>query len=190
MAKRDNESTGDEEALDMRRTTARMMRGVVLLMVAATSLSAMALGAGAATKTATTISTAKDAKLGTILVAGTTVYTLKGNKKCNAACLKAWPPVLLPDGASAATAGNGVDGSKLGTKMLTNGKMQVTYAGSPLYWYVKDKKAGQVKGNLTDKWGKWATVVVQKAAGGSGSGGSGGSGGTGGSNAGTGGASF
>jgi predicted lipoprotein with Yx(FWY)xxD motif len=179
MSKQDNESAGHEEALDMRRTTARTMRGVVLLMVAVTALSVMALGAGAATKTTTTISTAKNSKLGTILVAGTTVYTLKG-KDCSGACLKTWTPVALPDGTMAATAGNGVDGSKLGTQALSDGSMQVTYAGAPLYWNNKDKKAGQVHGNTSDKYGKWSAVVVKKA----------GSGGSGGSNAGTGGASF
>jgi predicted lipoprotein with Yx(FWY)xxD motif len=150
---------------------------MVLLVVAVTAVSALALGAGAATKTATTITTAKDGKLGTILVAGTTVYTLKG-KECTGSCLQSRPPVVLPDGTMAATAGNGVDNSKLGTKALTDGSMQVTYDGAPLYWYSKDKKPGQVHGNTTDKFGKWSAVVVQKASSG------------GGSNAGTGGAAF
>ena len=63
------------------------------------------------------ISTAKNAKLGTILVSddGNTVYTLKPSKTaCTAECLKAWPPVLLPDGVTTATAGTGVDAVEAG----------------------------------------------------------------------------
>jgi predicted lipoprotein with Yx(FWY)xxD motif len=154
----------------MRGTTTggRTARGVVVVLVAMLAIAAMALGAGAAGKTATTISTAKNSKFGTILVAGTTVYTLKG-KNCTGACLKAWPPVVLPSGTAAATAGGDVDDTKLGTKALADGSMQVTYDGAPLYWYAKDKKPGSVKGNTTDKFGKWSAVVVAK---GSGSGGS------------------
>jgi predicted lipoprotein with Yx(FWY)xxD motif len=120
--------------------------------------------AGAATtpRTASEISTAKDARFGTILVAGKdTVYTLKpSTTACTAKCLKAWPPVELPSGTTAATAGTGVDAAKLGTKALADGTMQVTYGGKPLYWFFKDKAPGQVKGNVTDKWGKWLAVVT------------------------------
>ena len=108
------------------------------------------------------ISTAKAGKLGTLLVAGQdTVYTLKPSKTaCTAKCLKVWPPVQLPSGMTAATAGTGVDAAKLGTKALADGTMQVTYGGKPLYWFFKDKAPGQVKGNITDKWGKWLSVVT------------------------------
>jgi predicted lipoprotein with Yx(FWY)xxD motif len=136
--------------------------------------------AGAATRTATEISTAKDPKLGTLLVAGETVYTLKPSKTaCTAKCLKVWPAVELPKGVTAATAGTGVDAAKLGTKQAADGNLQVTYGGKSLYWFVKDKTAGQVKGNITDKWGKWLAVVTVPSKSTSG-----------GSNAGTGGASF
>jgi hypothetical protein len=93
---------------------------------------------------------------------------------------------MLPSGTMAATAGTGVEASELGTKSVTNG-LQITYEGKPLYWFQKDKTPGQVKGNIKDKWGKWAAVVTAKAKGGSsGSGGGGGSN----SNSGTGGTAF
>jgi hypothetical protein len=81
----------------------------------------------------------------------------------------------------APTAGTGVDSSKLGTVTTASGALQITYAGKALYWFAKDKSAGQVRGNVSDKWGKWTTL----AASGSSSPGSGS-----GSNAGTGGVSF
>jgi predicted lipoprotein with Yx(FWY)xxD motif len=118
--------------------------------------------AGAATSpTASVISTAKNAKLGTILVSGTTVYALKPSKTaCTAACSKVWSQVLLPHGITTATAGAGVDASKLGTVATAKGQLQITYAGKRLYWFVKDKAPGQVHGNVKNKWGTWSAVRV------------------------------
>jgi predicted lipoprotein with Yx(FWY)xxD motif len=169
-----------------------------ILAVGGLSASAVASGtAGAAT--ASVISTNKNAKFGTILVSGKTVYTLKASKTpCTAKCLKVWPEVLLPKGSKKAKAGNGVNAAKLGTVKRANGALQVTYSGKALYWFVGDKAAGQVHGNVGDTWGTWSVVVTAKPAQsstgtspGSGSGGGAGTGsGSGGSTAGTGGVSF
>ena len=156
---------------------------VVAALAGAMAVAPGSASAATAPKTATVISTAKSTKLGTILVAGTTVYALKPSKtSCDAKCLKVWPPVVLPQGVTSATAGTGVDASMLGTTATSDGAMQITYGGKPLYWFAKDKKPGQVKGNITDKWGKWYTVVTVKSS----TGGSSGSN----SNAGTGGTAF
>jgi predicted lipoprotein with Yx(FWY)xxD motif len=110
------------------------------------------------------ISTFKSAKVGTILSDGRTLYTLKPSATaCTAACHKIWIPVLLPAGATRATAGSGVSAAKLGTIKVTGGT-QVTYAGKAVYWFFQDKSAGQVKGNVTDTWGKWVDVVLVKPA--------------------------
>ena len=145
----------------------RVLGRAAAVAVAAAALSAVAFSPGTAgaqtsPRTASEISTAKNAKFGTLLVAAQdTVYTLKPSKTaCTAKCLKVWPPVELPAGMTAATAGTGVDAAKLGTKALADGTMQVTYSGKPLYWFFKDKAPGQVKGNVTDKWGKWLSVVT------------------------------
>jgi predicted lipoprotein with Yx(FWY)xxD motif len=114
---------------------------------------------------AVVISTFKSAKVGTILSDGTTVYTLKPSATaCSAACHKVWIPVLLSKGATKATAGSGVSAAKLGTVKVSGG-LQVTYGGKPLFWFFLDTKAGMVKGNVTDTWGKWADVVLTKPAG-------------------------
>jgi len=108
------------------------------------------------------ISTFKSVKLGTILVDGKTLYTLRPNATpCTATCRKFWIPVLLPKGVTKATAGAGVSAAKLGTKSVTGG-LQVTYGGKILFWFFLDKTAGQVKGNITDTWGKWSDVVLVK----------------------------
>ena len=133
---------------------------------AVTNASSIATAATSPT-TASVISTAKNSKLGTILVSDYTVYALKPSKtSCAAKCLKIWHPVLLPQGVTTASAGAGVDASRLGTIAAADGALQITYAGKPLYWISKDKAPGQVKGNVTDQWGKWYTVVTAKSSGG------------------------
>ena len=115
------------------------------------------------------ISTAKNAKYGTILVSGRTLYTLKPSAiACTASCLKIWPEVLLPKGVTKATAGTGVSAAKLGTVKRAGGVLQVTYSGKALYWFFKDTAAGQVNGVGTDTWGKWSVVVLKQPSSGSG----------------------
>lgn len=148
------------------------------------SLSLMATEAGAATSVV--VSTTKNAKMGTILVSGNTLYTLKPSKTaCTAACLKIWPALVLPAGVTKAKAGTGVNASKLGT-VKHNGVVQVTYGGKALYYFFLDTAPGQVKGNITDTWGKWTAVVTKKSA----NSGSSSNSGSGNSTAGGGGASF
>ncbi len=54
-----------------------------------------------------------------------------------------------------------MNAAKLGTVTRSGGVLQVTYGGKPLYWFVGDTSAGQVNGNVTDKWGKWSAVVTK-----------------------------
>ena len=136
--------------------------------LAAVGLAPGIAAAAGSPSTASEISTVKDAKLGTILIADDTVYTLKPSKTaCTSACLKVWRPVMLPQGVMTPSAGTGVDASKLGTKAASDGSLQVTYSGKPLYWFAKDTAPGQVHGNVSDKWGKWSTVQTAKASSGS-----------------------
>jgi predicted lipoprotein with Yx(FWY)xxD motif len=158
-----------------------------LVAVGGISLSVVASSeAGAAS--GATVATTKNAKVGTILVSGKTLYTLKpSSTACTAACLKVWPALVLPAGVAKAKAGSGVTASKLGT-VKRNGVVQVTYGGKPLYYFVGDTKTGQVNGVVTDTWGKWSAVVTKKSA--SSSSNSGSNSGSGSSSAGGGGAAF
>jgi predicted lipoprotein with Yx(FWY)xxD motif len=75
--------------------------------------------------------------------------------KCNGPCAAIWPPVTGP-----ATAGAGVTG-KLGTIKRSDGSVQATYNGHPLYTYVADTAPGQVHGNGLDvNGGVWHEVTV------------------------------
>lgn len=132
------------------------------------------------------VSAVKNKKLGTLLISGTPVYTLKPSSvACTAKCLQTWPPVTLPKGTTKATVGAGVTASKLGTMKRSNGVVQVTYAGKALYRFIEDKAAEQVNGNVRDTWGTWTDVVTVKPANSSS-----GSGSTSGGNTGTGGVAF
>jgi predicted lipoprotein with Yx(FWY)xxD motif len=148
-----------------RSTKTRIAATLLIAGGSATALGVTsASGASHSQAKSLVISSFKSAKFGTILTDGKTLYALKPNAtKCAATCHKYWIEVLLPKGAMKATAGPGVSASKLGTVKVTGG-LQVTYSGRALYWFFLDKAAGQVKGDVTDTWGKWADVVLVKPA--------------------------
>jgi predicted lipoprotein with Yx(FWY)xxD motif len=149
----------------MLRTGVQRALTLMIGAVAIVAMSASAAEAATHASTASVVSSVENSNLGPILAAGTTVYTLKPSKiGCTAACRRVWPPVLLPHGTKSATAGSGVDASKLGTVKAAKGARQITYAGKRLYWSAKDKAAGQVHGNVTNKWGKWSTVTAASTA--------------------------
>jgi predicted lipoprotein with Yx(FWY)xxD motif len=54
---------------------------------------------------------------------------------CYGVCATAWPPLLT---TGAPLAGAGVEARLLGTTKRTNGALQVTYNGHPLYYYSAD----------------------------------------------------
>jgi predicted lipoprotein with Yx(FWY)xxD motif len=101
-----------------------------------------------------TIHVAEDARLGKILVdsKGMTLYMFTKDEadksNCNAACLANWPPLLAADNIKV---GEGVDASKLGTTATTDGRKMVTYNHFPLYYWVKDTKAGDTTGQNVGK---------------------------------------
>jgi predicted lipoprotein with Yx(FWY)xxD motif len=142
------------------------------LMAAAAGALLFAIGpVAASTSHATkglTISTTSTKKLGTYLVSGLTLYQLNKTDCTSSKCLKVWPPLLLPEGLSKATAGPGVKPSKLGTVKTATGALQVTYGGKALFWFYKDTARGQVTGNnVKDQWGLWTlyTTVKPKSSG-------------------------
>ncbi len=106
--------------------------------------------------TGTTIAVATNAKLGQILVDGNgmTVYLFVADtgtaSTCYTSCAQFWPPVLT-DGAP--QAGAGAQKSMLGTTTRTDGKVEVTYAGHPLYYFLKDKVAGDTTGQGVNGFG-------------------------------------
>jgi predicted lipoprotein with Yx(FWY)xxD motif len=75
--------------------------------------------------------------------------------KCYGSCAGYWPPVKGP-----VTAGPGVTG-RIGTIRRTDGSLQATYNGHPLYTYVADSGPGQANGNKLDiNGGFWFDVPI------------------------------
>jgi len=66
-----------------------------------------------------------------------------GTSTCYDKCAAAWPALLT---SGAPQAASGVDASKFGTLTRTDGSTQVTYNGWPLYYFAKDKQAGDTTG--------------------------------------------
>jgi predicted lipoprotein with Yx(FWY)xxD motif len=80
----------------------------------------------------------------------------RGKSFCSGACARAWPPYVVK---SRPRAGTGVSARLLGTTRRTNGSLQVTYAGRPLYYYVRDRRPGQILcQNVTEFGGVWRVV--------------------------------
>ncbi len=94
--------------------------------------------------------------LGRILVdrKGITLYDFVADKGkmsvCYGACAALWPP-LLTHGKP--IAGPGVRASLLGTTKRSDGKLEVTYGGHPLYYFVSDRKPGQTTGQGVNQFG-------------------------------------
>ncbi|MFC1464449.1 MAG: hypothetical protein ACFLMY_06345 [Candidatus Brachytrichaceae bacterium NZ_4S206] len=73
-----------------------------------------------------------------------------GESACYDKCAVNWPP-LITEGAPAA--GPGVNADLLGVITRTDGKLQVTYNGMPLYFWAGDSAPGDTNGqNVNGVW--------------------------------------
>jgi predicted lipoprotein with Yx(FWY)xxD motif len=138
-----------------------------------------ASGGSASSVTIMTRSTSK----GTVLTnaQGKTLYWFaidtSTTSKCTGSCATYWPPVL---GKPVAAAGTSLT-MGFGTITRSNGQLQATYDGHPLYTYVSDAAPGQIGGNgLNASGGLWWAMTPTGAKLGSATTSSSGSGGGGG----------
>ena len=74
----------------------------------------------------------------------------KGKSTCAGACAAAWPPYLVKHAPGAA---KGAGAALLGTTRRADGSVQVTYRGRPLYYYVGDRKPGQILCQNVEEFG-------------------------------------
>jgi len=85
-----------------------------------------------------------------------------GRSRCYGDCAEAWPP-FLTDGEP--RAGRGTRDGLLGTIRRRSGKRQVTYNGRPLYYYIADRKPGQILcQDVREFGGSWYVVSARGAA--------------------------
>jgi predicted lipoprotein with Yx(FWY)xxD motif len=99
---------------------------------------------------------------GTVLVGPNqhTVYLFLKDKgttsQCNGKCAKVWAPLTS---SGKPQAGSGLNASLLATSKRSDGAMQVTYGGHPLYYYDDDKQPGMTKGEGKKEFGaEWYAV--------------------------------
>jgi predicted lipoprotein with Yx(FWY)xxD motif len=80
----------------------------------------------------------------------------RNRSTCSGACATAWPPYLVKHAPSARS---GAKALLLGTVRRADGKLQATYAGRPLYYYVGDRKPGQILcQGVKEFGGRWQVV--------------------------------
>jgi predicted lipoprotein with Yx(FWY)xxD motif len=135
----------------------RTGRMAMRMVFAGTAVVALAAGGALAATEATATNAAPSAATTVLKIArvngvtvltnnrGFTVYTFApdgtNRSACYGSCASYWPPVL-----GKPAAGPGVAGV-LGTARRTDGTVQATYNGHPLYTYVGDSGPGQANGN-------------------------------------------
>jgi predicted lipoprotein with Yx(FWY)xxD motif len=144
-----------------------LLLAIGFAVAAATASPVMASEASSPTATeATSTLTVRSSAFGRILFdsRGRALYAFtrdpRGRSACSGACAAAWPPYVL---RGRLRGGGTVERSLLGTTRRANGTRQVTYAGRPLYYYVGDRRPGEVRcQNVREFGGLW---LVMRASG-------------------------
>ena len=112
--------------------------------------------------TGTQVAVASNSKFGQILVdsKGMTLYLFVADtgtsSTCYTQCATIWPPLLT---TGTPQAGTGTNGSLLGTTTRTDGMVEVTCNGHPLYYFFKDKAPGDATGQGVNGFGGLWWVV-------------------------------
>ncbi len=141
--------------------------GVAVVSIAALAILGGSVAAATGTPTAPATASGK-ALLSTTTIGGVSVLTNASGRTlywfapdtsdrsaCYGTCAAYWPPVFgLP-----AAGDPGVVTAKLGTIRRTDGTLQATYSGHPLYTYIGDTGPGQASGNnINLNGGLWHEV--------------------------------
>ncbi len=141
------------------RPSGLLVTVMIATLVFASSLAAMVLAAG----NATTVSSASSSTLGEQIVVdaqGRTLYALSPETVrhllCKSSqCLKFWPPLTVSSSKTKLLTGPGVHGH-LAILRRSNGVLQVTLGGLPLYRYSGDQAKGEANGqNIHSFGGTW-----------------------------------
>ena len=155
---------GTSNTARSRRRALRLWHVVALAALLAGTLAATAL----ATSSALTLGSAANQALGKQLVIsaqGRTLYALSPETSrhllCKSAeCFKLWPPVTVKSSKVKLKAASGVQGH-LGILKRSNGVLQVTLRGEPLYRFSGDSAKGQAHGQGLESFGgKWHAVTA------------------------------
>ena len=111
--------------------------------------------AGNPASTAPKVQIMSNGQFGNILTdsSGRTLYFFSldanGRSACSGSCVVSWPVFY----SAAPTLSSGLNSSDFATITRTDGTMQTTYKGWPLYYFSADSAAGSVKGDAVE--GVW-----------------------------------
>jgi predicted lipoprotein with Yx(FWY)xxD motif len=147
-----------------RGSSALRMCAAAATLAPAATFAAIAFAAG----TTVTIGSASNSTLRQQVVdnsQGRTLYALTPETArhilCKSSeCLKFWPPVTVPSRNARLKAGPGVHG-RLGILRRSNGTLQATLRGLPLYRFSKDHAKGEANGQgIKSFGGTWHAVTA------------------------------
>lgn len=150
------------------RRALRAWHIIALAALLAGTLAATALAASSAL----TLGSAANTTLGkpvAISTSGRTLYALSPETSrhllCKSTeCFKVWPPVTVKSSKVRLKAGSGVQGH-LAILKRSNGMLQVTLRGEPLYRFSGDSAKGQAHGQGIESFGgKWHAVTASSEA--------------------------
>jgi predicted lipoprotein with Yx(FWY)xxD motif len=138
----------------------------ILAACSSSGTSSTSGGSSSSSPAAATAGSLKTATIGGVTVLtnanGFTLYSFAPDtptkSNCNGTCAQNWPPVAGPATAS------GVTGT-FGTIKRSDGSVQATFDGHPLYAFAGDTAPGQAKGNgLNAAGGLWHEITTSGTA--------------------------
>jgi predicted lipoprotein with Yx(FWY)xxD motif len=152
------------------RTTLMVMLGLLALALGWVSLGSPAVHAGqgqAGSAAATSVKVTTIGAFGPVLtdMNGLTLYTFildsSNVSNCNDQCARVWPPALVQ---GPVVAPSGLPGT-LGSAARSDGTMQLTYQGWPLYNFARDSQPGQTSGDGSlNSGGLWPIAATGAVA--------------------------
>jgi len=86
------------------------------------------------------------------------VFTADGGQSstCSGDCASAWPPYIVKSKPGAAS---GAKRGLIGTTRRSDGTLQATYAGHPVYYYIRDNQPGEVLCQAVSEFGGYWYVL-------------------------------
>ena len=148
---------------DRPSTTGRATGAIVLMALLAAGLCTAALASTGAIR----LNGTANSKLGATIVtapSGRTLYSLSAETShhllCKGACLRIWPPLTVPAHSKKPVLGSGVHGT-VSLLRRSNGSLQVTLRGKPLYRFSGDHAKGDANGEgIEADGGTWHAVTA------------------------------
>jgi len=155
-----------------RQLMSRLASGTPTAAAALLAMAAFAAAIALAAPATVRINAASNSKLGERVVMngqGLTLYALSpetaSHRLCKSSeCLGFWPPLTVPSRKTKLKAGPGVQG-RLGVLRRSNGLLQVSLRGLPLYRFAGDRGKGEANGQgIKSFGGTWHAVSASASS--------------------------